>query len=266
MAGWQRAEREDISIPFLIVPRATVVLTNQPVIQWHPVQGANTYRIVVRGEDLSRSERVSAIANPQLIYSPDAPALSPGVPYTVEIIASLDGGKTVSSAEEGVPNTSFTVMTPEEADEIQAVVEAIRAEVGNIVVAHLAVAHLYAQNSLHAEALLTLADVTGDFIESGCASISQADETPVVYQMLGDLYMETGVELYATVAYSCALDLAAQSGDQESQALASAALARLVLDEGLRTEYVASAIQLWHQLGAQVHIDALQAEFEYEGE
>src|SRR5258708_3949014 len=53
LAGWQRGKGEDVTIPFLISPRGTDVLTTNPTLWWNSVDGVDGYRVAVRGEGLN---------------------------------------------------------------------------------------------------------------------------------------------------------------------------------------------------------------------
>ncbi len=261
LAAWQRGAREDVMIPFLITPRTTVVLTPQPLFQWNPVLGADGYRIFARGEGLNWSGEVTDPGVYQLLYPADAPLLVPGVSYSVEIVSIASGNEGRSSTEEDALESSFVVMAPDEAEAIQTTTVDIHASVDDESIATIVGARYYAQNGLFAEALQALLPISGDLLVSDCPSGSSVSESPVVYLMLGDLYLQTQIELYAAIAYTCAFDLAHRAEDLESQALAATALARLAMDEEERSEYMVSALGFWEQLGADAQIEALREEF-----
>jgi hypothetical protein len=261
MAGWQRGAIEDITIPFLIAPRATIVLTAQPLIRWNPIPSVEGYRVIVRGDDLRWSADVADPEIHKLLYPDDAPSLVPGASYTIEVIAVTAGEGEVSSNDEDVSGVSFTIMAEDEVEAIETTIAEIHASIDDENIASLVDVRFYTQNNLFAEAVQTLLPISGDLLDTECPTKSAVSQSPVVYLILGELYLRTQLERYAAIAYDCALDLAAIGSDLESQALAATALARLTLDEDDQAEYVALALDLWEQLGADVRIEALRQEF-----
>ena len=87
LAGWQRGPVADPTIPYLISPRKTLVISAMPLILWNPVDQADSYQVTVRGEGLEWSTLVRSTNAHSLIYPNDAPQLQSGVAYTVEIVA-----------------------------------------------------------------------------------------------------------------------------------------------------------------------------------
>jgi len=259
LAGWQRGNQEDPLIPYLITPRDTLSLTRQPIIRWNLIPGVLGYSVSVHGEGVNWTQEVTDADVYQLLYPQDAPVLTPGSAYSIEIIALLTEGEQRSSAEEDTTN-SFIVMTPDDAETITATIAAIHAAVEDETAVALIDAQYYTQNGLFGEAVEALYTIFDGQSVIECPTEVETNQSPVVYRMLGDLYLQTQLEREAAVAYLCALTVATQTNDLESQALAAEALARLTVDDE-KAALVTTALTIWEQLGATERIEALQAEF-----
>jgi hypothetical protein len=261
VAGWQRSSPEDLLTPFLITPRATLVMTTTPFISWNPLVGVDGYRVTVRGVDVTWTVDIDDAAINHLRYPEDAPPLVVGTPYTVEVTAITFGDEGRSSAEEDAPDISFMVAAPEKVEAVQATVADIQVSVNDVAMRDFAAAFYYMQNELNAEALQVLTGITGDPLNDGCPPDVADDTSPVIYLTLGDLYMRMQLERFATAAYICAHTQAVAIKDLESQALASTGLAHLALDEAMRASHVADARAAWEHLGAQAQVNQLEETF-----
>lgn len=89
-----------------------------------------------------------------------------------------------------------------------------------------------------------------------------APKSAVLYLRLGDLCLETGIDLYASVAYAKALEIATSAGDVETQALAATGLAMLSPDADKRTAYIEQALMSWEKIGATSRLEELKKEFQ----
>ena len=265
IAGWQRGKSDDTAIPFLISPRATDITTPYPLIWWNAVPGVDGYRVTVRGERQNWSVTLNDPRTNQVMYPKNAPALKPGVAYTVEIVSIIAGADDHSSIEEDVPGLSFSVLAPQDSDDVQKAAANIRANVKDKTLGDLAVAYFYAQRNLKADALQLLAGVSRDVpgLTSPRANRpgSPVSTSPILYLRLGDLYASSRIRLFADQEYRRAAELAEKNGDLETQAVAWMELARLAADKSQQTEYATKAVTIWQQLGAQQQIDAVQQEF-----
>lgn len=262
LAGWQRSKPADVTIPFLISPRGSTVATANPTIWWNTVDDADSYRVTVRGDGLDWHKDISDPKVGKLVYPTDAPALKPGQNYTVEISAIAGGTAVHSSAEEDVPGLSFKVIEPDKLAPIQKSISTIKSNVSDKNIANLTMALYYAQNGLDADAVQLLVGITGDpLVAASAPTNAQLGTSPAVYLALGDLFMQSHSEIYASASYSRALDLATQSGDLQSQAMAQVGLARLATDTDKQKEYATAALKLWQQLGAKDQVDSVTKEF-----
>lgn len=262
VAGWQRGAVEDVFLPFLILPRATYVVADRITIRWNPVIDADSYRVTVSGPDVNWTHDVVDGAAHSLTYPPDAPALAANTPYTVEVVALMGGVAIGSSADEDAPGLSFRVLPGDAAAEIKALATDIQTQLTDPDGVTLALATLYEQSDLLSDAIATLETVAGDLMLARLEPTSPLGSSPVLYLRLGDLYLETQLEYYATLAYTEALTLAEQSADMESVARAAEALARLSVDSSDTQRFAKQAVDVWLTLGDTGRSADLMQEFD----
>ncbi len=265
-AGWLRAGGEDFETPFLLSPRATKILNDQPLIQWHPLSWVDGYRVTVLGGGIEWTTIVVDGENAALTYPANAPPLQPGVAYHVVVVDLSDGR---SSEEEDAPNMSFSLSPPQEVETIQVDAAAILDGVANEEAAALALARFYITYAAYADAVLVLTETFGEQSQD-----VPEQHSPVLYVLWADLYTRVGLESYAQLSYQNALRLAGQhydadappcdwgglAGDLASQAEALQGLARLATDVATRDHCAAQALAVWNALGAGEEAAGFQAE------
>ncbi|NEQ88203.1 MAG: hypothetical protein F6K26_52160, partial [Moorea sp. SIO2I5] len=103
-------------IPYILRPRDSSVLNQQPLLRWHQVEGVSTYEVRVIGPGVEWEQQTSAT---EILYS-GKQLLQPGARYW--LIVKTDQGKT--SLEEGV--LGFTILDHEKAQEVWAAAEEIK--------------------------------------------------------------------------------------------------------------------------------------------
>ncbi|NEQ69409.1 MAG: tetratricopeptide repeat protein [Symploca sp. SIO2D2] len=212
-------------IPYIISPRATLLLTEKPTLRWHDVTDANSFTVTVRGRGLSWTEefsreQVCEDGICEVVY-PGEPSLQPGVSYKLVIDADTNS----SSTEDTTGGLGFKLIEPDEAEEVQASAQRIREQDLSNELMALALADLYAEYDLIAEAIETL------------ERLEQEEKTAEVYRLLGELYQRIGLILEAEVQYLEAVKLAAEN--REELAAAKAGLGEIRYFRGAREEGVA---------------------------
>ncbi|MBX3085575.1 MAG: hypothetical protein KF716_28320 [Anaerolineae bacterium] len=262
LAGWQRGQSEDVTIPFLITPRATDVLTTHPLIWWNTTIDAEGYRITVRGDGLNWSTDIDDPAQNQLEYPDDAPPLKRGQTYTVVVSELIRHKVGHSSTEEDAPGMSFRVLGNAEAEIIRENADRLTNRLREAETRDMVLAFYYQQVGMKAEAVRLLMGLTGDLLMPADTSKLPAPKSAVLYLRLGDLCLETGIDLYASVAYAKALEIATSAGDVETQALAATGLAMLSPDADKRTAYIEQALTSWEKIGATSRLEELKKEFQ----
>jgi len=220
----------DSELPYIISPRYTLLLNEQPNISWNPVAGATLYLVRIEGPGV---EWLAETSETQIVYSGEQP-LEAGVAYKVTVEA--DTG--TSSIDDAGAKLGFRVVETEKAQSIQQQAEEIAKSSLSAEEKAIATAQLYSEYMFKAEAIATLETL-----------VNQGNQTGAVYKMLGDLYAETGLNLLAEASYNQAIELASVKQEQMVLTEAQAGLAGVNLMLGNEEE--AQEMQKLAQAGYQ---------------
>jgi len=159
----------DPAVPYIISPRRTELLdSNPPLLRWNPVPNATSYTVTLLGSnwEVQTSE-------PQVLYSGDR--LEPGKSY----LWVVDADTGASSRDEPTRPLNFHFLDKPTAQAVREEREKIEQQPLGETGKTLAIAHLYRQYDLAAEAIALLETL----VESGKA-------TAAIYHQLGDLYLQ----------------------------------------------------------------------------
>jgi tetratricopeptide (TPR) repeat protein len=212
------------TIPYIISPRNTALLTDRPILRWNAVPGATRYKVRVQDAGLTLDWQTET-SNTQIEYPADQPPLQPGSNYS--LIVETEQGNS-SDKEEGI-DLSFTVLDTQKAESVRTEVAKFK-QLKLIQEAEgLALAYLYQGYDLKAEAIELLEGL-----------VKRGSQTTAVYQILGDLYLQVGLSQQAKTSYLKALELAKQKEDLEGQAEAKVGLGEA--DYGLNNKDEAIAV------------------------
>ncbi|MFM6078781.1 MAG: tetratricopeptide repeat protein [Cuspidothrix sp.] len=213
-------------IPYLIIPRHTLLLKNTPTFRWNAVPKATQYTVTLQSPTGVVWQK--QVKNNSLVY-PGLPPLQPGTNYSLVIKANT--GKT--SQDEGTSNLDFRVLRKSEATAIQSEVTKITKLGLNEQVTALMLANLYSRYTLPQDAIQAY-DLTTDTFKSYNLSadaiatlenlVKTGQQSTIVYRSLGDIYWQTGLAQKAADNYLMAIKLAKDSEDLEAQTLALFAL------------------------------------------
>jgi hypothetical protein len=206
------------TIPYILSPRLTNILTDRPLLRWHEVTGVLTYTVHVQGRNLDWTDTV---ANASAVEYPGQPPLKPGVPY--KLVVEAAGGR--SSEDEGVPNLGFYLLSQEE----QAAIEADIYNISQTIKSHdlpetarmLSLAYYYTGQESNNRLLLA------DAITQLESLVKEVDAEPAVFLFLASLYQSAGLVSEADVTYRRALAAAKAAGNLEVQAQSKFGLAEL---------------------------------------
>ena len=194
----------DPTIPYLISPRNSSILTDKPQLRWNPVEGATNYQVRLSGSGVDWQTEVN---QPQVVYSGKQP-LKPGNRYWVTITATTDNGVTTKNDKAG-----FTLMSEPDSQRVKAEIAKLEQQGLKGEAKTIALAHLYRSNDLYGNAI----DLLSGFIQKGNASSA-------VYQLLGSTYQQVGLDLLAREQYWTALKLAQIQKNLEAQAIIQSSL------------------------------------------
>jgi tetratricopeptide (TPR) repeat protein len=176
----------DKTIPFIISPRATSLLSDLPFIRWNAVDGVKSYRVQIRGENFDWETTI----NDTQLQFPDNPKLIRGNSYFITVIA--DNGS--SSFLEGKSELGFEILGEVEANQVRQKVSRLQALNLPTEAESLAMAQFYLRNNLYSEAI----DILNQIIKNGT-------NNPAIYQLQGDLLNRVGLS-FCLELKMCAAD------------------------------------------------------------
>ena len=180
-------------VPYIISPRDTKLLDSKPILRWNPVAGATSYKLSLR-ENGAKLNWEMTVSGTEAVY-PGEPPLKPGVRYRL-IVEANTGASSETPVVEG--HTEFGLLDEGEVERVKSEVGAIDKQVPNENAQKLAIANLYLNTNLIAEAIETLENIQKAGVE-----------TPPINRALGDMYLEK-LQLVpqAEVYYSKAINTA----------------------------------------------------------
>ncbi|MEH1868987.1 MAG: hypothetical protein V7K69_28890 [Nostoc sp.] len=194
----------DSRIPYLISPRNTAILTQQPTLSWNPVKGATGFRVQISGGEVNWTTNVS---QPMVIYSGKSP-LKLGVFYDVVITAN--NGVSTKDIDD---DPTFIVLSDSDIRQVKTDIAQLQKQPLNNESKNLALAHLYRSRDLNADAI----DVLEKLVKGG-------SKTTAVYQLLGSIYQHIGLNLLGKERYLTALKFAQTEKNLEAQSTIQASL------------------------------------------
>jgi len=172
-------------------------------------------------EEFSR-EQICQNGICEVVY-PGEPPLQPGVSY--KLVIEADTNK--SSTEDTTGGLGFKLIELDEAEKVKEIAQRIGEQDLSDKLKALALADLYAEYELIAEAIETL------------EGLKQEEKIAPASRLLGELYRRIGLVLEAEVQYIEAVKLAAAAENREELAAAKAGLGEVRYSRGAREEGVA---------------------------
>ena len=230
-----RAE-PNASIPYIISPRNTALLSNQPLLRWHSLEGVELYTVSVVGDD-GYTRSAKEVSESHLEWPADWPPIQPEANYVVVIEG---GDKRSDAGTQGNVGLGFWLLPEKEAAVVREK-EAILRSVGlEPPAVDLLIAEIYTYYSLQAEAVRLL------------ESLAAGQNAASVWLSLGQAYLDMGLAVQASTAFEEALASAQQMGEREAEAaaLVGAGLAsRYMNDESAGRASLEAAQTLYEQIG-----------------
>jgi hypothetical protein len=205
MINATRGSPSDGSLPLVLSPRRTKLISSHPILRWTPIKGVTAYKIVVRGNNLHWSTVVTSAT--EFVYPQDAPQLEVGVNYRLIVFNEERPGDEAGSGPD------FSLLNPRDKTAVleeQKHIENLGLSEGPT---QFLIAHLYADRGLYAEAIERLEEVSSKF------------KMAAVRRLLGDLHVDVGLPRQAESDYRDSLELAKAENDLEGQMLSHQALA-----------------------------------------
>ena len=239
-----RSRAPNETIPYIISPRNTTLLTNRPILRWNAVPGATRYKVQVQDAGLTLDWQMET-SNTEIEY-PGEPPLQQDFYYL--LIVETDKGD--SSEKEQGADLSFTLLDEQKAKSVRKEIAQIKQLKLSQEAEGLALAYLYQSYDLKAEAI----ELLEGFVKQG-------SQTAAVYQLLGDLYLQVGLNQPAKSSYLQALEIAQRTEDLEGQAEAQFGLGKVEYGLGKKTEpieWLTQAQTNYQKLGDRSKVDEVQ--------
>ena len=198
------------SIPYIISPRHSLLLSDTPTFRWNAVPGATEYTVELLGSN--GVIWTAQVRDTQIVY-PGNPSLEPGVSYSLNIRANTGQ----SSEQDGASNLGFILLRPAEAEIVKAEAIKIGQEEMSPLVNGLMLAEIYSNYVLPSSTLSaynltpTTArsyNLTARAIATLEALVQAGEREPILYRTRGDLYWQSGLTNLAIENYLKAIELA----------------------------------------------------------
>ncbi len=223
------------SIPYILSPRRTFILTPHPVLQWQPSSsGIITYTVEVRGGSLDWKVETTAT---ELVYPDNAPLLEPGMPYHLVVV---DERGRSSEEEKTSLDLSFVLHPPKEIETIEALVARVRGLGLDDRAARLLISEIYTAHQLRSDAIALL------------EGLAAGEGAPAIHGRLGDLYLEIGLYREARQAYERALSGYRSFGDKAGEAASLSGLGLAYRgdgDDATARNYLEQAVTVYRSIG-----------------
>lgn len=225
--------RSSVSAISIISPSRGVLLAsnNRPMLSWSAVPGATSYSVRVEHSGKTLWDK-TVESRTEIPYPEDKPPLEPDKDYDLIV-------ETIVGNDRKLGSLRFRLLSQPETQRVQAEAQAISTNTELTADEKaLKIAELYQKNDLLTEA-----------IESLKSAVKNQSGFVLIYQMLGDLYIQVGLPSLAEAPYQQALNLATTLNDTNAQAEAQVGLG-----------YVNVANMNWEQ--AISWVEAAQASYE----
>lgn len=228
-------------VPYLIYPRDTSILETQPTLRWNAVPGVSRYEVKIIGTGWQTSTSETEVKYP------GEPPLQPGFRYW--LVVEAESGESSSSERD----LGFTILPESEKDQILSARDELQQKQLTETAEVVALADLYQSNDLKGAAINLLEE-----------AISNDIETVAIYQLLGKVYQQVGLNSLAKARYLEGLKLAEQVEDIEGQAEIQGRLAIMNAILGDREEaqqQLENSQSLYQELGDLEKARQLEEEF-----
>lgn len=209
-----RWDATDETVPYVISPWSEQVMSETPLLRWNAVEGAEPYEVTLRrrvGERWVDVWRVLSEAA-AIAYPTDQPPLEAGEDYALQVKIL---GAVPSPSE--MPTTTFRLLDGADQQLIDRdIVEIEALDVDAVTKALILVEEIYPRYKLFSQGIDELR-----------ALIDLGNDDELVYRLLGDYYIRSGLVLPAESSYLQAVELAKVNENVEEEALAAWGLGTL---------------------------------------
>ena len=229
-----------LTVPHLITPRNTKIITNKPKLSWTAVEGTTSYQVAIIGNGFSWQTEV---AETEVVYSGETP-LQQGNTYYV--IVNADNG----GVFRGQTPVTFSLLEEEEIVRVSEEVEQLQQQPLKEEKKALALAYLYDRHGLQAEAIEVLTEL-----------VAGGTETAAVHLLLAEFYQDVGLDLLAQEEYLKTLELGKAENNWEAQGVSQMNLGMMqeyFYDLDLAIEFYEGALFNYRVLGNKEKVEDLK--------
>lgn len=208
--SWHATEE---SQPYVISPWSEQVRTPTPPLKWNSVEGAQQYTVTLLQRAGETWEEIWTVVSDQaeMAYPANQPALEDGREYALKV--SL--GETSSTPDS--PTVSFRLLDGFDREPLaEEIAEIDSFSVDSVTKTLILVEEVYPRYKLFPEGINQLTAL----IESG-------NESELIYRLLGDYYIRSGLVLPAEESYLSSIGLAKENNNLEEEAMATWGLGTL---------------------------------------
>jgi tetratricopeptide (TPR) repeat protein len=236
------APSDDESLPVVLSPRNTHLADGRPEIRWRAVEGAEEYEVVVSGPG---GELWRTVAQETELPYPEAqPPLEAEVGYLIQVTAR--GAQSEQPRlSEAVLVTVLSAARMEQVRQFEAQIEGLGLSVES---ASFFLAAYYADQELYRKAIVEL------------VSLVEETPSPPAHRLLGDVYLDVGLDDEAAQSYRNARELAQEQGNRRVQAEAEVGLGHVEFAAGRFEEALShyrAAQVLYQELGLASDAEAV---------
>ena len=226
-----------VTLPYIITPRESSILTNTPVLRWNAVEGATNYTVKIDGVKWETETNKT-----EIIYSGETP-LKQRRRYRIKV--ETDNGKL--STNDAV--VGFTVLDEETKSIVLEAKKDLNKRSLSLEQKGLILAQLYRSYELYADVIEVLEEL-----------VKQDSQIVAVYHLLGDTYLLTGLPQLANKHYEKALELATETDNLSVKADTEKGLGESYYNLGNETEakhWLEKAKTSYEELGDSSQVQQL---------
>ncbi|MEL6816162.1 MAG: tetratricopeptide repeat protein, partial [Cyanobacteria bacterium J06598_3] len=229
----------DDTVPYIISPWSEQVRTATPILRWHDVGGVEQYEVTLRQRDGENWVDVWTVMSDRAVmaYPADQQGLEAGTDYALQVTIP---GATPSA--DTVPTKVFILLDGGDQQPLAEDIAEVEAfDVDPITQTLILVEEVYPRYKLFAQGINELTAL----IEAGHGN-------ELIYRLLGDYHIRSGLARPAELSYLQAVELAQASDNLEEEALAAWGLGTLYGRTGQAEEactYLQQAQTLATELG-----------------
>jgi hypothetical protein len=192
----------DPTIPHILSPRNTALLTTQPHLRWSVFPNASRYTVTLENDNAEVIWGPVEVQGTEITYSGDVPL----VPEPTYIL-------TVTTDTGDIATSTFSLLDDTQRQKVLELLAMQPQETATVIPPQV---YIYTQNRLFADAIETLE-----------TEIAQGNRSAAIYLELGQLYLGIDLPFNAEQAYLESLELAIAEKNLNGQALAHVRLGQL---------------------------------------